>query len=59
VINLPNTIEIRLNVEYLQTKKKFEAIELLPSLRSLQKFYRFFLLILFVAYIQEFSLSNF
>lgn len=42
VINLPNTIEIRPNVEYLQTKKKFEAIELLPSLRSLQKFYRFF-----------------
>ncbi len=29
-------------LEYLQTKKKFEAIELLPSLRSLQKFYRFF-----------------
>lgn len=57
VINLPNTIEIRPNVEYLQTKKKFEAIELLPFLRSLQKFYRF-LLILFVAYIQKNCFAN-
>ena len=58
VINLPNTIEKRPIVEYLQTKKllKFEAIELLTSLVSLEKFYRFFLFILFVAYIQKFFL---